>query len=317
MVKVGVVGCGAMGANHARILSIMKGVEFVGVVDQDKERAEQVAKRFNTIAFPNCAEIIDKVESVTIAVSIVAHHEVAMECLKAGVDVLLEKPISETVVQADELIAEAERDGRILMIGHVERFNPAILELKNIITAPVHLEARRFSPYDKRVSNGVVLDLMIHDLDIIMNLAGAPIRKITSLCSDLKPDSPTEDLAMAAIEFENDVTASLIASRIHQNKVRELNIAEKDAYVTVDYMRQELIINRYVSADMTSGKDVKYRQEVITERPFLTNRGEPLWVELEHFIDCVTNRSEPMVTARQGRNALQAAYDIIAANVSA
>lgn len=313
MVRVGVIGAGAMGANHARIYSLMKGTEFVGVSDMELDRAEAVAERFKTAAFGDYKELIGKVDAVSVAVPTAAHYEVAKFFLEAGVDVLLEKPIAETIEQADELIEIAESGGRVLMIGHVERFNPAILELINIVSNPVHMEARRFSPYDTRIKSGIVLDLMVHDLDIVMHLAGAPIKKITGMCVSIKPESPTEDLAQASILFENGVTASLLASRVHQNKVRNLNVAEDNAYTTVDYMKQEVVINRYVSADMIDDGEVKYRQEVITEIPFLRHRGEPLWIELEHFIGCVTDRSEPMVTARQGREVLKTAHDIVAA----
>jgi predicted dehydrogenase len=313
MVRVGVIGAGAMGANHARIYSLMKGTEFIGVADQDMDRAKAVAERFKTRAFGDYKDLISQVDAVSIAVPTAAHFEVAKECLGAGLDVLLEKPIAETVEQADELIRVAQAGGRILMIGHVERFNPAILELNNIVTKPVHMEARRFSPYDTRIKSGIVLDLMVHDLDIIMNLAGAPIKKITGMCVSVKPESPTEDLAQASLLFDNGITASLLASRVHQNKVRNLNVAEDKAYTTVDYMKQEVVINRYVSADMIDDGEVKYRQEVITEIPFLRYRGEPLWIELEHFIGCVVDRSEPMVSAAQGRDVLKAAHDIVAA----
>lgn len=315
MVKVGVIGSGVMGANHARIFSLMKGTEFIGVADTDTAKARTVAERFNTTAFADFRELIGKVDAVSVAVSTEAHYEVARELLSAGVDVLLEKPIAETVEQADELIKIADSGKRVLMIGHVERFNPAILELKNIITKPVHIEARRFSPYDTRIRSGVVLDLMVHDLDVAMSLAGAPIKKITSLCVSTKDDSPTEDLAQAALIFENGVTASLIASRVHQNKIRNLNVAEEGAYVTVDYMKQEVVINRYVSANMIMDGEVKYRQEAITEIPFLSYRGEPLWIELEHFIGCVSDRTTPMVSGQQGRDVLQAAHDIVRASI--
>ncbi|MFA5866584.1 MAG: Gfo/Idh/MocA family oxidoreductase [Actinomycetota bacterium] len=316
MVRVGVIGCGAMGANHARIYSMMKGTEFVGVFDVDSKKARAVAAKYNTKAYADYRELMDKVDAVSIVVPTAHHYELAKECLEAGLDVLLEKPITETVAQADELIAIAGTGGRILQIGHVERFNPAILELANIVTKPVHIEARRFSPYDARISSGIVLDLMVHDLDIVMNLAGSPIKSVKSMCANVKDDSPTEDLAQVSIMFENGVTASLIASRVHQNKVRQLNIAEADAYITVDYMKQELVIYRYVSADMIQEGEVKYRQEVITEIPFLQRRGEPLWIELDHFVNAVEERSEPLVTGTQGRDVLKAALDIVVAGAS-
>jgi predicted dehydrogenase len=315
MVKVGVIGCGAMGANHARIYSLLKSAEFVGVTDTDSGRATAVADKYKTKAFDSYQDLVSECDAVSIAVPTESHFEVAMDCLNAGADILLEKPIAETLEQTDELIRVAEAGGRVMMVGHVERFNPAIMELKNIVTKPVHMEARRFSPYDARIKSGVVLDLMVHDLDIIMDLAGAPIAKITAMCVSVKPESPTEDLAQASLLFANGVTASLLASRVHQNKVRNLNVAEEKAYITVDYMKQEVVINRYVSADMIDDGEIKYRQEVITEIPFLRHRGEPLWIELEHFIGCVNDRNEPMVTARQGRDVLKAAQDIVAAGV--
>jgi predicted dehydrogenase len=313
MVRVGIIGAGVMGANHTRVYSLMKGVELVGVADMDAKRAETIAKQFKTRAYADYKEMFKDIEAVTIAASTEAHYALAKDALAAGLDVLLEKPITETVEQADELIQLADAAGRILMVGHVERFNPAIMELVHIAKNPVHIEARRFSPYDKRISNGIVLDLMVHDLEIIMDLVKSPIKSVKSMCVSVKPDSPTEDLASASIVFENGASASLIASRVHQNKIRELNIAQEGAYVTVDYMKQELMINRYVRADMVTEGEVAYRQEVITERPFLRYRGEPLWIELEHFISCCETRETPIVSGRKGRDVLETAIKIVAA----
>lgn len=314
MLRVGVIGTGVMGANHARIFSLMKNVEFVGLTDLDARKAADIASRFTTKAYQDDRSLIEDCDAVTIAAVTPAHYALARDAIEADCDVLIEKPITETVEQADELISLAASSGRILMAGHVERFNPAIIELAEIVDTPVHMEARRFSPYDKRISSGVVLDLMVHDLDIVMDLAGAPIDKVTSMCVDVKPESATEDLAHALIRFKNGVTASLIASRVHQNKVRQLNVAQKESYVTVDYMKQELVINRYVSADMVMEGEVKYRQEVITEIPYLRTRGEPLWIELEHFVDCVDTRRKPAVSGEQGRDVLAAALAITQAN---
>lgn len=313
MVKVGIIGAGVMGANHTRVYSLMKGVELVGISDRDAKRAAAVAKQFKTRAFDDYKELFKNVDAITIAASTEAHYDLANEALDAGLDVLLEKPITETVEQADKLVAKADAGGRILMVGHVERFNPAIMELVHIAKDPVHIEARRFSPYDKRISNGIVIDLMVHDLEIIMGLVDSPIKSIKSMCVSVKPDSPTEDLAQASLVFENGASASLIASRVHQNKIRELNIAQDGAYVTVDYMKQELMINRYVRADMVMDGEVAYRQEVITERPFLRYRGEPLWIELEHFISCVESRETPIVSGQKGRDVLETAIKIVAA----
>ncbi len=313
MAKVGVIGSGVMGANHTRIYSLMKGADLVGVADLDTARAAALAQQYKTRAFEDYRELLKNVDAVTVAASTEAHYALALEALEAGVDVLVEKPITETVAQADELIAAADRAGRVLMVGHVERFNPAIMELVHIVKDPVHIEARRFSPYDKRISNGIVLDLMVHDLEIVMDLVKSPVKSIKSTCVSVKPDSPTEDLAQASLVFENGASASLIASRVHQNKVRELNIAQDDAYLTVDYMKQELLINHYVKADMVMDGEVAYRQEVITERPFLRYRGEPLWIELEHFILCVESRETPIVSGRKGRDVLELAISIVAA----
>lgn len=313
MVRVGIIGAGVMGANHTRVYSMMKGVELVGLADLDVSRSAAVAKQFKTRAFDDYKELFKNIDAVTIAASTEAHYALAKEALEAGLDVLLEKPITETVDQADELIEIANKGGRILMVGHVERFNPAIMELVHIANNPVHFEARRFSPYDKRISNGIVIDLMVHDLEIIMGLVNSPIKSIKSMCLSIKPDSPTEDLAQASLVFENGASASLIASRVHQNKIRELNIAQDGAYVTVDYMKQELMISRYVRADMVMGDKLAYRQEVITERPFLRYRGEPLWIELEHFIACCESRETPIVSGQKGRDVLEAALQIVAA----
>ncbi len=313
MARVGVIGSGVMGANHTRIYSLMKGAELVGIADLDTERSAALAQQYKTRAFADYRELLQNVDAVTIAASTQAHYELALEALEAGVDVLVEKPITETVAQADDLIDAADRAGRVLMVGHVERFNPAIMELVHIVKDPVHIEARRFSPYDKRISNGIVLDLMVHDLEIVMDLIKSPIKSIKSTCVNVKPDSPTEDLAQASLVFENGASASLIASRVHQNKVRELNIAQDDAYLTVDYMKQELLINHYVKADMVMDGEVAYRQEVITERPFLRYRGEPLWIELENFISCVESRETPIVSGRKGRDVLELAINIVAA----
>ncbi len=311
MLKLGVVGTGIMGSNHARIASQHRGLDLVAVVDPDRERAEQLAGTYGAKPYADVSECIDQLDVAVVATPTEHHRDVGVALLDAGVHTLVEKPIAATVAEATELIEAAERSGATLTVGHVERFNPAVLELDNLVTEPLHLTATRISPYASRVTVGVVLDLMVHDLDIVSNLAGAPVSRVQASTSTVRSDS--EDLATALLEFSNGVTATLTASRIGQQKIRQLTITQPDDFVEVDLLRQAVTINRVAHAEYLSSEGARYRQTGVVEIPFLEHRGEPLALELDELVRAIDEGRPPRVTGEDGRAALQLALDVVSA----
>lgn len=311
MHRLGIVGTGIMGANHARIASMHRDVDLVAVVDPDLDRAVKLAESYGAAAFSDLDDCLDLVDCAIVATPTESHHPVAMALLAAGKHTLVEKPITSTVEQADDLIAAAATAGVILTVGHVERFNPAVLELDNLIRTPLHLTANRVSPYSARVTVGVVLDLMVHDLDIVAKLAGGAVRRVQASTLTVRSDS--EDLATALVEFDNGVTATLTASRIGQQKIREITITQPDSFVTVDLLRQDVTINRVDHSEYLSSEGARYRQTGVVEIPFLEHRGEPLALELDEFISAIDAGRAPRVSGADGRAALQLALDVVAA----
>jgi predicted dehydrogenase len=311
MHRLAVVGTGIMGANHARIAALHRDVELIAVVDPDTERADRLADAYGAKAFADVADCLDLVDAAVVATPTEAHHQTGLTLLGAGIHTLVEKPIASTVRQATELIDAAHRAGVTLTVGHVERFNPAVLELDNLLDQPLHITANRVSPYSARVTVGVVLDLMVHDLDIVTKLAGGSVSRLQA--STLTVRSESEDLATALLEFDNGVTATLTASRIGQQKIREITVTQAETFITVDLLRQDVTINRVAHAEYLSSEGARYRQTGVVEIPFLEHRGEPLGLELDEFIRAIDERRPPRVTGEDGRAALQLALDVVAA----
>ncbi len=295
--KVVVIGVGYLGKHHARIYSTLEGVDLVGVSDAFPEARDTIAKEYNTGAFADYRELLDKVDAVSIVTPTISHYDIASECLDAGLDIMLEKPITATVEEADKLIAKAENLGRIIQVGHLERFNPAVVALEGIVDKPRFIEAERLSPFQGRGTDvDITLDLMIHDINIVTDLmGGAAITDIRVTGGSVVTD--TIDVAKAWMEFEGGAIALLTASRISGSKSRLLKVHEASGYAMLDY--QEMKIKHYT----TSGKEVSVKEIDIEPK-------EPLMEELADFVRCVNERAVPKVSAVDGRDALAVALSI-------
>lgn len=301
--KIGVIGVGSLGQHHARVYSQIPEVELFGVCDVDKKRAEKISKNFNAQPFSDYKELIGKVDAVSIVVPTPLHYSVAKDFLNAGIHCLVEKPITNDVSQAEELLKIANEKNIVLQIGHIERFNTAVIEAQKHIKSPKFIEAQRLGPYDPRVAHiGVVMDLMIHDIDIILTLVDSRIIQMDVIGA--KVLSKNEDIANVRLKFENGCVANISASRVSLDKFRKIRIFQDDTYISLDYAGQSLKIYKKKSDIVTSMSDI----DVI--KPKL-KMEEPLKRELEHFINCVKKGIPPIVTGEHGRDALEVAIEIL------
>lgn len=305
-VRVGVIGVGSLGQHHARVYAQMPGCKLVGVADVDRRAASRVAGDFHCEPIFDYEKLIDRVDAVSIVVPTVFHYEIAKRCMTRGLHVLVEKPITSDVADARELIELSRLKNRILQVGHIERFNVAVMRLKKILTKPGFIECHRLGPYDPRVRDvGVVLDLMIHDIDIILQIVKSPIESIDAVGVPVL--SKREDIANARIKFENGCTANLTVSRVTPNKLRKIRIFQPDTYISIDYQKQKMEV--YTREEIkNAGPDEPQAQ--IVRRPIKIKREEPLKKELEHFVDCVRHGHEPQVTGEHGHDALRVAIEI-------
>jgi len=308
--KVGVVGVGKMGEYHVGVLSEMRSTDLVGIVDSDQERAKTISERHNVPFYSDYRDIISKVDVVVIAVPTSLHYSVGKEFLEAGVHTLLEKPCTDNLEQARELFDLADKKNLTLHIGHVERFNGAVQELFKIVEDPIYLECRRMSPFTSRIKDdGVVLDVMIHDIDIILSLIPHDVVNVNVVGSSVF--SGRDDLINAQIEFDNGCIANIIASRVSQNKVRTLEVTQKDSSILLDYTEQEIFVHRKSSSEhQVSGDSLRYKQESLVERIFV-HKDNPLKLELRHFIDCATNGTPSKVAVEKELNSLKIALQIL------
>ncbi|MEW6558060.1 MAG: Gfo/Idh/MocA family oxidoreductase [Elusimicrobiota bacterium] len=301
--KIGVIGVGSLGQHHARIYSQLPEVELFGVCDIDTKRAEKIAKNFNTQSFTDYKELVGKVDAVSIVVPTPLHYIVAKDFLNAGVHCLIEKPITDNVLHAEELLKIANEKNIILQIGHIERFNAAVIEAQKYIKQPKFIEAQRLGLYDPRVAHiSIVMDLMIHDIDIILTLVNSKIIQMDVIGA--KVLSQNEDIANVRLKFENGCVANISASRVSLEKFRKIRIFQDDCYISLDYIGQSLKIYRKKSDIVHSMSDI----EII--KPKL-NAEEPLKQELEHFINCAKTGKKPLVTGEHGRDALEVAIEIL------
>ncbi len=308
--KVGVVGVGRMGEYHVGVLSEMREADLVGVVDSSEERAKTISERYNVPYFGDYKDLFDKADVAVVAVPTSLHYSIGKEFLQAGIHVLLEKPCADDLAQARELFDIADEKNITLHIGHVERFNGAVQELFKIVKDPIYIECRRMSPFASRMKDdGVVLDVMIHDIDIILNLIKSEVSNINVVGSSIF--SGRDDLVNAQIEFENGCVANILASRASQNKVRTLEVTQKDSSVLLDYTEQEIFVHRQSSSEHQMSKGaLRYKQESLVERIFV-HKDNPLKLELKHFIDCATNGSPRKVAVETEVNSLKIALQIL------
>ena len=301
---MGVLGVGYFGQFHAEKYAQQEGVELVGVVDVDPSRARAIAKRYQTQPFFQHTDLFNKVQAVSIAVPSPLHYSMTKDFFLQGIDVLLEKPISNTLEEADELIGLAESKGRILQVGHLERFNGALSGLEEKVQNPLFIESHRLGPFTGRGAEvDIVLDLMVHDIDILLSLLNTEVKQFQAVGIPLL--TPYLDIANARIEFEDGCIASLTASRVSKEKIRKTRIFQSNGILSIDYLSQKL------SLSQTRGPLGKERiPEMVTEE-IPVQKTDPLEAEIRSFLQSVRNRKKPRVSGVDGKRALELALQII------
>ncbi|PIP72024.1 MAG: oxidoreductase [Nitrospinae bacterium CG22_combo_CG10-13_8_21_14_all_47_10] len=310
-IRAGVVGVGRMGQYHVGVLSELPEVELAGVVDIDPRQREAIQDTYQTSSYADVEEIFGKIDVAVVAVPTTLHYPITKKLLGNGIHVLLEKPCANNLDHARELFQLAQDKGLTLHIGHVERFNGAVQELHKIVETPLFVECKRMGPFAERIrDDGVVLDIMIHDIDIVLNLIQSKV--VTAHVLGASVFSDKDDLVSAQLEFENGCIANIIASRASQNKVRTLSVTQKDSFVVLDYTDQEIYVHRKSSSEHQMSKgSLRYKQESLVERIFV-HKENPLKLELQHFIDCVKNGSPRNVAVNNELYSLEIALDILA-----
>ncbi|EAW35489.1 Gfo/Idh/MocA family protein [Lyngbya sp. PCC 8106] len=307
--RIGVIGVGNMGQHHTRVLSLLKDVQLVGVADINVERGLDTASKYRVHFFEDYQDLLEHVDAVCIAVPTRLHYSVGMSCLQAGVHVLIEKPIAASIAEAESLVNAAAKYQRILQVGHIERFNPAFQELSKVLKTEelLALEAHRMSPYSNRANDvSVVLDLMIHDIDLLLELVASPVVRLTASGSRAA-DSGYLDYVTATLGFANGIVATLIASKVTHRKLRSIVAHCKSSLTEADFLNNEILIHRQTTANyVTDYGQVLYRQDGLIEKVHTSNI-EPLHAELEHFVHCVRGGNQPSVGGEQALKALRLA----------
>jgi predicted dehydrogenase len=308
-IRVGVIGVGNMGQHHTRVLSRLKDVELVGVSDVNVERGLDTAGKYRVRFFEDYQDLLEHIDAVCIAVPTRLHHSVGMACLQAGVHVLIEKPIAASIAEAESLVNAAASANCILQVGHIERFNPAFQELHKVLKTEelLALEARRMSPYSQRANDvSVVLDLMIHDIDLLLELASSPVSTVTASGSRAS-SSGYLDYVTANLVFSNGIVATLTSSKVTHRKIRSITAHCKNSLTDADFLNNEILIHRQTTANCsTDYGQVLYRQDGLIEKVYTSNI-EPLHAELEHFVNCVRGGEKPSVGGEQALKALRLA----------
>jgi predicted dehydrogenase len=296
-VRVAVVGCGEFGRNHVRVYREMENVELVGLVDQNRARAAQTAQEFQTTAFQTVGELQGVVDAASVAVPTVAHRDMGCELMDIGIDVLIEKPITRTVGEADELISAARKKGRILQVGHVERFNPAVLAVEPIVNRPLFFEVHRLGVFTPRsLDIDVIYDLMIHDLDILLALVKEPVEEVKAVGIPVLTDKV--DIAHARLEFAGGAVANVTSSRVSTERVRKMRFFQQHEYISLDYARRDAL---------RVGVKKPGPQPEFGFEKLRAPAEEPLRAELEAFVDAVKTRVSPKTNGVAGRAALELA----------
>ena len=294
--RAGVAGSGSMGRNHARCYSLIQEIELAAVYDADLKRAQAVAEEFGAKAVDSLEALAKTCDLASVAVPTIAHLEVGGELMRRGLHVLMEKPIAPSVEEAKQLVEVAEEHDRILQIGHIERFNPVMRELEAKLNHPKFIESHRLSPFPNRsIDIGVVLDLMIHDLEIILHLVKSPVASIDAVGVPVLMKS--EDIANARLRFENGCVANVTASRISPERLRKIRVFQDDGYLSLDYQEQ-------------SGEIFWKEEGAIQKAKVEVEKDEPLKLELAAFVESIQEGKTPAVTGKQGADALAIALEI-------
>ncbi len=301
-IRVAVVGCGEFGRNHARVYKEIEGANLAGAFDSDLARALKFATEFGTKAFRSLDELRGAVDAASVAVPTIAHAEVGCRLMEQGIDVLVEKPMAATLAEADQLVASAKRYGRILQVGHVERFNPAVLAVEPILNRPLFFEVHRLGVFTPRsLDVDVIYDLMIHDLDILLALVGEPVTEVKAVGIPVLTDKV--DIAHARLEFEGGAVANVTASRVSTERVRKVRFFQQHEYISLDYARRDALrvrVNR-------PGPQPDFGFEKLSAPAV-----EPLRAELEAFLDAVRTRKPPKTDGVSGRASLELAVRVMA-----
>ena len=296
-IRVAVVGTGEFGRNHVRVYSEIARVELVGIVDQDGERAEKTAQEFHTRTFQGIEELRGRVDAVTVAVPTVAHAEVGCQLMEMGIDVLVEKPMANSIAEADQLLESARKNKRILQVGHVERFNPAVLAVEPIVRRPLFFEVHRLGVFTPRsLDVDVIYDLMIHDLDILLALVREPVKEVKAVGIPVLTDKV--DIAHARLEFVGGAVANVTSSRVSTERVRKMRFFQQREYISLDYARRDALrvgVKR-------GGAQPEFGFEKLPAPDV-----EPLRGELEAFVNAVKTRVAPKTDGVAGRAALELA----------
>jgi len=302
-IKVAVIGIGNLGQHHARIYYSMKElVNLVAIVDVDKTKIEKYKKVYPDVEFfTDYRNVIDKIDAVSLVVPTKLHYSIAKEIILAKKHILIEKPITTTVEEAEELVSLAEQNNVILQVGHVERFNPVIQTIKEFVYQPKFIESMRLSNFDPRVADiGVILDLMIHDIDIVLSFVKSNLKSIEAYGA--KVFTNNEDIVKARLRFENGCICDLTASRISLNKYRKMHIFQPDSYISIDFIRQNAKIYRKIFSSN--------EQKIELIRPKI-KKEEPLKLELQNFINSIIENKKPVVTGYHAKQALEVAIEIV------
>ncbi|NQT90661.1 MAG: Gfo/Idh/MocA family oxidoreductase [Candidatus Omnitrophica bacterium] len=295
--KVGVVGVGALGSIHARIYSELESVELVGICDIDKGRLRDTQDKLGVEGHTDYRKLIGHVDAVSVVVPTNLHFPISKDLLKAGVHLLIEKPITETVEQADELLEIAGANKLALAVGHIERFNAAIEAIQRLKGDIKFIECHRLGPFAPRIKDvGVVLDLMIHDIDIILGLVRSPVKSIEAV--GVKILSKNEDIANARISFENGAVCNITASRVTAYTMRKIRMFQPNAYISLDYVKQDAVIYK------------KQLGRIVSEQIDI-KKEKPLQKEIASFVECVRSGKKPLVSGEDGRQALSVATEIL------
>ncbi len=310
--RIGVIGVGNMGQHHSRVLSLLKDVELVGIADANVERGLETASKYRCRFFEDYRELLPLVDAVCIAVPTRLHYDVGMAALNAGVHCLIEKPIAASLQEAEALVNAAAEAGCILQVGHIERFNPAFQELSKVVQTEdiLALEAHRMSPYSNRANDvSVVLDLMIHDIDLLLDLAQAPVADVQAHGSRAL-GSEQLDYVTATLRFTNGIIATVTASKVTHRKIRNLSAHCRASLVEADFLNNEILIHRQTTSSLAPDHgQILYRQDGLIEKVWTSNI-EPLNAELEHFAQCVRGGEPPSVGGEQAIQALRLASQI-------
>ena len=301
-IRVAVVGAGDFGRNHARVYRELPGADLVGIVDANAERAAKIAQEFSTEVISDMESLAGRVDAASVVVPTVAHSRIGCRLLELGVDVIVEKPMAASQAEADELISTAARGGRILQVGHLERFNPGIVAVMPVVNHPLYFEVHRLGVFTPRsLDIDVVYDVMIHDLDILLAIVNAPVVDVKAIGVPVLTDKV--DIAHARLDFASGAVANVTASRVSTERVRKMRFFQQHEYISVDFTRQDALRVRVVEP----GPQPKFDFATLP-----AEKEEPLRGELRAFLESVRTRRTPLVDGLAGRQALELADQVMA-----